>query len=1764
MNKLTVSTFVLLIAIFFIFSPFIIHAANDNIADFIILDNDDGGPDDENEQVYETLKAGFENGTTEQRQSIIWSSRIQTKSLRVLKLLQDIALNGSPELAVTATVTLGEIRRSEAVSTLIKILDSKSKIVQESAAYSLGLIGDLTVAPSLTAHLPNEEGLSRWIYLEALDRIAGRPVTETPRCKSLHDASVYFIGGTAEEELRNNWKDFIFKYNLRIKTAPPGDINPQMGHYGGAPNTVEFFDMLKDKNGKPQIDIVVLCGVLPFEFSIDLQWYLYQYVRRGGILITLGNSMFYTGKLSKPNGELYRKFAPANSFWISSLPESMDNKFKTYIAGFKGIFRNTLRTGIKDFGKGKVISLVYGSPASFKTTQLFGMPTEDSWQFGKGYWKFPTSNYEIIFNYAIEGDIAFPVILDLANGPETVKGTGPAVFSAQLISAARENGILKCELLTGNTVIIEQAIPIDMEDTTVKSIKPSFTLPVSIPDGKYTARLTYTTKSGSSSDVWPFDIASPIKINWNFKNQYRDFGLILTGNATIISELIEPLKNIELSLNVTDRDGRILQRLTKNIDILPGTNPPVELSLPTRDLLIGVYGLNISLHQNKRVLQSNSRLLFRDGSYDYKQDLVYAPWGQFNADNQQMVQAYKDAGLNSGTMYATPGWYSWGVCGPNYNALPTWPGNWVAKTSGYYPFNDNSQEFAKDIHERLTSATTIHMWDESEINIISSQKEDIAPVSSVLYRNWIKSRYFSIDSLNSKWSKEYKKYPCPSKKIPAPQDWNGDYTSWNQIWTYRGSNSDWNRFNDLWSDLAYQCRNEFRKIDKGDHPWLWFDLFHTRVYPSTRPNETNYQAHEGRGTLGDVPSSIMLHYIFHIPTLPGIARMLNFDALAGGGRHFIIYRADDNPDSRDPAPIWKPGFELKPHGKELAESIHAIRAKEQVFLDSRNKMSKEVAFLYHGTASWPPGSGTPKPLFDALVFGGIHPESLKTGSLRSERMSLSSFKVIFRCGNGNLPANWQKRIDDWQKNGGIYLNSTEYPFTYRGGGSKIKIDEFTFTSGTSERIGSPGFTEYQTKIFDLLKKNGVLPPFQVVDDNGLPELALYPVLMHTEDNTQEYITAISDWDHWTSQAFDKTIDISEKIDITKGWNDGAKFNSRNTVERYRLWVEVKLTGSFSAKVTIDGEGGTPFPMENDPANNHLWAERGTGQTRWIAGPEFILKQGEHILVISNQNGGSVTRAILTNKLNISPTLKVASTNVKQVYDVYHDRILTKKIDGWTLPMGLSECTVLSLITEELGDIKLEPRLLKSDTDQMLQLKVQIGLRDDTLSKCRHAINILLKDAKGMEIPTLRTKASINGWGVVMLFPGVNAPDLPWTIEVKDLTSGKMANALITAESKNEFTSLSPIPSFDFYTEPLLPMEGDIHIMPFKVTIRNNVATTLQGKIKIELPENSLIDSKPEIPITLSANTAATLSWTAIIGRNQAINLQDSPPRVWLTLKDGTSREIQFNDIWIRRWESTPPLVTNLQQTNIPLSIYNFTDKLITAKLQMNLAETWSISRDANGEIIIPAMTKNAPGLVTSVYTAILKPYAQQLPEVKRLPLQITFGNTIYDAGVKLVETEKHRRWQMVSGEQVLDENNDTYEPVMPTEAVNAIKENLWDVKWTAVESDTLINFTNGTSLSYYAITNVSFPKAGDAAIRIRGDAKVQVWLGGVEIDPYEKKKKIDEIITTYRDRVPVLANNPIPLVILYKSPSNIPLSNDLVFLDKDDNIIWEADYDIKK
>ncbi len=333
--------------------------------------------------------------------------------------------------------------------------------------------------------------------------------------------------------------------------------------------------------------------------------------------------------------------------------------------------------------------------------------------------------------------------------------------------------------------------------------------------------------------------------------------------------------------------------------------------------------------------------------------------------------------------------------------------------------------------------------------------------------------------------------------------------------------------------------------------------------------------------------------------------------------------------------------------------------------------------------------------------------------------------------------------------------------------------------------------------------------------------------------------------------------------------------------RFRLWAQIKLTGPFTARVTIDDKGGVPFPMETDAPNSLLWAERGTGETRWVAGPMFDLLPGEHTLAISNPAGGTITRVLLTDDGLICPTLKLALPGVKAVYDVYHDRQLTRAKDGWLLPMGLSDITVLGLVTEELGELQLEPRLLQSDSGRLLMVKVQLRRRDGALSDCRHAVNITVKDANGKEIAGLQSKGAVRGWQVFRLFPALEDPELPWTVEVQDLTSGLRASARLTGTAAQPFDALSPLPPLEFVPEPLPPMEADVHLLPFRATLRNHGAAPLNGHVKIELPAEVLLDAPAEQQVSVPAGGSVTLTWPAVLGRKQAGALQDAPPRVWL-------------------------------------------------------------------------------------------------------------------------------------------------------------------------------------------------------------------------------------------------------------------------------------------
>ena len=124
---------------------------------------------------------------------------------------------------------------------------------------------------------------------------------------------------------------------------------------------------------------------------------------------------------------------------------------------------------------------------------------------------------------------------------------------------------------------------------------------------------------------------------------------------------------------------------------------------------------------------------------------------------------------------------------------------------------------------------------------------------------------------------------------------------------------------------------------------------------------------------------------------------------------------------------------------------------------------------------------------------------------------------------------------------------------------------------------------------------------------------------------------------------------------------------------------------------------------------------------------------------------------------------------------------------------------------------------------------------------------------------------------------------------------------------------------------------------------------------------------------------------------------------------------------------------------------------------------------------IPAANDGAAGEESLTCTAVLKAAAAQQPAVLRLPLQVDIDGKHFDAGEKLVETEKRRTWYYVAGDQVLDDLGQRYDPDIPAGALDAKQAGLWGVEWKAFESDTLIDFPLANYPCCYAVDQRTLP-----------------------------------------------------------------------------------------
>lgn len=1745
-----------------------------------LLDDDEDIGEFGGGRLAEMLRS-MEFGRPYQRRSAIWKARRHPESSRLEQKLIEILEKGEPQYASISAVALGVMKSKRAVPALCKALSQSSSWLRESSAYALGLIGDRSAVQALKKSLPTAPGVSRWIFEDALLRLETGNGAPSPHSHSLKGAGVFWIGW-AGTNARDFLRRLIKKYDLRIYGSSPPPLNVVLRKYGGHPDLTEFYKLLEDRNGKPQLEVVIVQGLLPYEFPAEARWKLFNFVRRGGSLIMLGNAMFARGviKTSTVRRRTVHTYAFPEQLLHACLPEELNNSFRPYLAGIVGEFRGTLRSGTRTFGYGRTIVLAT-DPRKRESLPLLALGEKeaelpDYKLKGWGHALITDRHIENMLLYALQGDSPFHTLIDLYDTPGELTAGDRATFKLNLFSVDAKDGELLATIRKGKETFVTKRLSADLKGRKLLPLAVTLELPWTLRDGEYETEFTFRNSAGVSRMIWSLSVKSPIRLFWQIKDSYDEPGGVLEGSAEVMNQRQEAIPNVELVLRVLDVQGRALQRYIRKVSLKPGKNGPFPLRLYARDYRIGSYYLVLELKKDGEVIQTSERHLHRCGPYRFQQDLVYVPWNSSALpDDERMRKLLVESGFNCvWSLKCFPGWYNWGVDGPRVRCMPVWLGELVEKVRTAH--DRTMKELADYLRHCLPGYTIMDPWDESPVELVVTDRgDDLGVQASILYRNWLKSKYLTLEALNRVWRKEYEvlrrapkgtwlRWTMPSgTRIPPPRPWQGDLTSWNQIWAWRGAPRDWRYYaENLWADIIFsEAHALFRKHDPN-HWWHWSDAFHTRLYIGQRPAQLSLEAHQSRARFGNRPSTIMLHFYYvYQDKRPEVVRSCHWDGLAGGGRHFIVWapttQAVDGlfPDTS----IWNADYTLRSHGVALADSIRRVRSKEQVLLASRNSLSREVAFLYVGTSEFPFGAATPKALFYALLFGGIMPESLKPGTLRSDRMPLDSFKVIFVC-RGNelqrpekssspvepltgdfisklpLSEDWQRRLETWQKKGGVVLDASSFGFRFDG-----------------DRIESPGFTSFQRRIFALLEERGVRPPIEVVDDNELPEPSVLPVLLETEDRSQFYLLLVPDWDIRNSQAFgdlDK-YEFREKIELRGDFIRGVTFTV-NAHSTYYPWFEIDAKEPFRARVTVDDKPSLPLVVYRQDTSSIL-LERGLGRRRWVAGPPFRLENGEHILKLEPIEGKAVVRRVrIVREPVLQPTILCRIPGVKEIYDVFNDKMLSRNANGWRATLRASYGEVYSLITEEIGAMELEPRLQDGETDRRVQLKITIRRSDGSLSRCRHSLNIRVLDKEGNEIRGLSSKTSVRGWRVVTLFPAYDDPPLPWVVEVKDLTSGRSARAPLRGTSNEPFRLLEPLKPVVLRVLQTPPLEADIHIVPLRVKLINNRDRPLRALLHSEIPREHLL-SDTELSVEVPPHSEKTVGWDVVLGRKQAIQLRDKPPRVWLTSQGGIKLEAVFDDVWAPRWEKTPPLVTNLRPSKVSIRIANLLEREIEGRLQAGIPEEWEILKPLPASLRVPG----GQGIDVS-YEARVKPFTEQSPEVKRVPLAFLLDGKHFDCGFDLVETEKHREWYVAESPLELGGLIEKFEPEMPSKPLDARKRELWNLEWKRFESDTMIDFPCEVGHKVFAVSNVAFARSVRLSCQARGE-KVQVWLGGVRLILRGEEQSEEPAELIGERTVRVQPGVPVPIVVRYHRVSPFPLT-DLAFLDESGKVIWSSEF----
>ncbi len=1161
-----------------------------------------------------------------------------------------------------------------------------------------------------------------------------------------------------------------------------------------------------------------------------------------------------------------------------------------------------------------------------------------------------------------------------------------------------------------------------------------------------------------------------------------------------------------------------------------------EFHFDTGELPPGGYWVTVEVHADGKQTSFQKRFLAAPKTWRGRDELGFLPWGTSLILPAEGWARLRAANLHGGGL-PEAGYPTWALGGTDFPFTPY--GQWRADILAGPGGEAIRKAAAKLALNPFFSA--LDVVEESDLEIGTAVKGigNVEQKGFEQYRIYLKQKYATLAALNAAWKTDYLGWseirllgsvklsrdevtytsriggtsgelvPVPARLDPAKGVLSlapyKDQNAWR--WSYM-----WQLI-ELWH-YAFHQSDVGHGLMPGGHMGLAapFDFPHTRIYAGNAMSVLGMRATLGRPTYGDKPHIILMG----LPDGDAANRRLVWQGLASGARLFTIYAPGDGYGVK----MMSADFAMTRAGESLAAAVATVLPRQEVFLATRNVVSKDVLFLG--------GESLSPEYYESFLRSGVLLDCDRSPRNRklivSGAATLSESELIALrahvAGGGTL----------------ILLNNTPAAFLKELGmetadeaSGKDRIDQVQLdSSGPWGALENASFTTGgRRQLGQTDRAWQPLARFAKDKEPAILRRTMGKGAVWFFNFRYQYSAALDLLKEASSINEENKALRESREKVQAAWYAPGTVARREAESFRRLLAAIMDQASVArACETVDRDGSAIPYVEAQLLETFDQSQR------------YLVVWADHNLP-AGINGATGQIA-----------LKVPG--IKAVYDIYREQEVPLSEGRFAFALGPGEGTVYSLIAEPVSTFEIAPDATTFRPGRALRVALRPHSAGGQPVSTTHSFNVQVRAADGKLIPGLN--AHVSGWShaIATLLPSWSDPEGEWTIEAEDLTTGRRATARVTMKKSEQQSPIAePGPPFRPAAPelvlrcPPLDLPGFAHFVPLMATLHSNLPRPVKVRVTLDIPAAvGRIGGELSRELTLKPGADTDLSWELFVSREEALAMYYSAmpagfrvglgtevhkyadtayPALQIDVLDDTP--VRFEGAPDADWqtgvsfrstvplrlmplEPRPPQVGPISTEPVDLVVWNRLDREFKGTLRVTTADTAL-------RPVVDLALEVRPGTSQSVRVILESAVPVMSPALLDLPVTLAVNGSALSAGKLTVETVNQRTWLVRSG---TEETGDKNVARLIDKAGALADISGWSpsvVNRAEVPLATQLQNTAPTTAAApfaYAFSRIWSPEKRDISLRLSLEgAEGRVWLNGKLVYASAGKEPADNL-----------------------------------------------------